>query len=72
MKIWPILLFSFAVHAEVWEKPEYVPDENHMPEEEIQKEEQEEKSKIKKDQKQEKETFQLIDDEIPEDQEILQ
>lgn len=55
------LLFIGHAFGEIWEKPAYTPDENHLPLEEIQKEEarreqkQQEKKVEKKDKKEQKE-----------------
>lgn len=71
------LLISLSAMGEIWEKPEYTPDENHLSKEAI--EEQEEIPDEEKDQ-QHQETkpmgnnneFQKIDDELTEDQESAQ
>jgi hypothetical protein len=41
--MWPIImltLFLASAHAEIYEKPKYVPDENHLPTPEVQAQEE--------------------------------
>lgn len=50
-----MILFVSLAQAEVWEKPLYVPDENHLPTPEVQEqEERKEKQEMKKKEKEEK------------------
>lgn len=62
--MWKIITLSFCyslAHAEVWEKPKYVPDENHLPTPEMQ--EQEERKEKQEDKNKKKET--RIYNEVP-------
>lgn len=55
MKTLSALVFSMIISvpsfAEVWEKPQYRPDENHLPHEREEQQEKPKKQKIKKHQK---------------------
>lgn len=70
------LLLSTSVFGEIWEKPEYTPDENHLPEEAIEMQEDIPQDEDTDRQHQEirrptdtNNEFQKIDDELSEDQE---
>ena len=68
------LLFSYGSYAEIWEKPTYTPDEGHL-QEEIERQEEKpatEKTKDKNHQDptpQSNPSFEMIDDEMTEDEE---
>lgn len=67
------LLMSIGVGAEIWEKPKYTPDEGHLQEEIERQEERPEQEKEKKHQDVRKpdadQKFEIIDDEMTEDEE---
>lgn len=67
------LLVSIGVGAEIWEKPKYTPDEGHLQEEIERQEERPEQEKEKKHQDVKKpeadQKFEMIDDEMTEDEE---
>lgn len=67
------LLVSIGVGAEIWEKPKYTPDEGHIVEEIERQEERPEEEKEKKHQDvtkpESEQKFEMIDDEMTEDEE---
>lgn len=67
------LLMSIGVGAEIWEKPKYTPDEGHLQEEIERQEERPEQEKEKKHQDVRRpdadQKFEIIDDEMTEDEE---
>lgn len=55
-----MLLFVSLAQAEVWEKPKYVPDENHLPTPEIQEQEERMEKQEKKNKKEEKQLYKEV------------
>lgn len=63
-----VSLFTVSAWSEVWQKPPYLPDENHLPKEEVLIREAQEEKLDKENKKEIKETpeFQQIEDEMNE------
>lgn len=75
MKFYSLFLILIAsAHAEIWEKPPYRPDENHLPREELNLREAQEERNLKEEKKKENttKTFREIDDEMKEGEELSQ
>lgn len=67
--MWPLIALLFILarpaFSEIWERPPYTPDENHLPRMTIEAQEEEEKSEKKKQDRKKEEKGRLYKERIP-------